>query len=182
VCQEGTLGTSEGASRALDGVSPEDGGGHQTTLEHTGVTARVAREFATAFSGDSALLAPAIIITSALGSAFVDNVVFVAAFAPVVDLLNQNPLWWALLFGACFGGNITMIGSTANIVALGMLEKRYRINIKFFEWFKVGLVIGLISCLIAWGALIITGPKMPEREAKKTGISSVAIGQTLSAD
>jgi Na+/H+ antiporter NhaD/arsenite permease-like protein len=64
-------------------------------------------------------------------------------------------LWWALLFGACFGGNITMIGSTANIVALGMLEKRYRTRIVFMEWFKVGLLAGLLACLVAWLALVV---------------------------
>jgi len=96
---------------------------------------------------------------SAIGSAFVDNVVFVAAFIPVVKELAgvgaPHPLWWALLFGACFGGNITMIGSTANIVALGMLEKRYRARINFMEWFKVGLATGLTACLVAYLSLLL---------------------------
>jgi len=54
-----------------------------------------------------------------------------------------------LLFGGCFGGNITLIGSTANIVAIGMIEKRYRKHITFKEWFKFGIVIGIITCIIA---------------------------------
>ena len=53
-----------------------------------------------------------------------------------------------------------MIGSTANIVALGMLEKRYRIRINFFEWFRVGLAAGLIASLVAWLVLSLTGPLM----------------------
>jgi Na+/H+ antiporter NhaD/arsenite permease-like protein len=53
-----------------------------------------------------------------------------------------------------------MIGSTANIVALGMLEKRYRIHMYFFEWFRVGLAAGLIACIIAWSVLLVTGPLM----------------------
>jgi Na+/H+ antiporter NhaD/arsenite permease-like protein len=69
-------------------------------------------------------------------------------------------LWWALLFGACFGGNITLIGSTANIVALGMLEKQSHVNIKFFEWLKIGTVSALIACLIAWGMLSVMAPYM----------------------
>lgn len=108
---------------------------------------------------------PFIILVSALGSAFVDNVVFVAAFIPVVRELNQTEFWWALLFGGCFGGNITMIGSTANIVALGMLEKRYRTQIRFGEWLKVGAVVGTVTCLIAWAGLALLAPYMPEREA-----------------
>jgi Na+/H+ antiporter NhaD/arsenite permease-like protein len=106
-----------------------------------------------------------VMFLAALGSAFVDNVIFVAAFIPVIrELIGEpatvHPLWWALLFGACFGGNITMIGSTANIVALGMLEKRYRIRINFFEWFRVGLAAGLIASLVAWLVLSFTGPLM----------------------
>ncbi|MFH0910478.1 MAG: hypothetical protein V1918_03065, partial [Planctomycetota bacterium] len=92
-----------------------------------------------------------------LGSAFVDNIVFVAAFIPVVQELGQSPLWWALLFGACFGGNITVIGSTANIVAIGMLEKRYRSQVRFVEWLKVGAVVGVLSSLFAWGAIALLG-------------------------
>lgn len=133
------------------------------TLEHTGVTERVAKDFSSFFDNKASLLTPAIIFISALGSAFVDNVVFVAAFIPVVRELNSTPLWWALLFGACFGGNITMIGSTANIVALGMFEKRYRSDIAFFEWLKIGSVIGFITCMIAWGAISLLGPLMPLR-------------------
>ncbi len=135
------------------------------TLEHTGVTDRVASDFTAFFGTNPVVLTPVVIFVSALGSAFVDNVVFVAAFIPVVRELNSNPLWWALLLGACFGGNITMIGSTANIVALGMLEKKYRTSIKFGEWLKLGAVIGLITCLVAWGALFILSPYMPERAA-----------------
>ena len=131
------------------------------TLEHTGVTKRVAEDFVANFGNASTVLTPMIIAISALGSAFVDNVVFVAAFIPVVRELNATPLWWALLFGACFGGNITMIGSTANIVALGMLEKRYRGQIKFLEWFKVGATVGLATCLVAWAALAILSRWMP---------------------
>lgn len=132
------------------------------TLEHTYVTSRIAQDFVRVFGSKTYVLTPVIIAFSALGSAFVDNVVFVAAFIPVVKDMNATPLWWALLFGACFGGNITMIGSTANIVALGMLEKRYRTQVRFAEWLKVGAAVGLISCAVAWGALIIFSPHMPE--------------------
>lgn len=135
------------------------------TLEHTGVTDRVAHDFTGFFGTKISVLIPVVMFLSALGSAFVDNVVFVAAFIPVVRALNSNALWWALLLGACFGGNITMIGSTANIVALGMLEKRYRSQIRFTEWLRLGALVGLITCLIAWGILLLMSPYMPERPA-----------------
>ena len=131
------------------------------TLEHTAVTSRVAHDFTRALSGRGYLLLPAVLVVSALGSAFVDNVVMVAAFIPVVKELNSTPLWWAMLFGSCFGGNITMIGSTANIVALGMLEKRYRTHLRFVDWLKAGFLVGAVTCLLAWAALALLSPYMP---------------------
>ncbi len=131
------------------------------SLAHTGVTTRIAGGFVSVFGSNVSLLTPLIICLAAFGSAFLDNVVFVAAFIPVVRDLGATQLWWALLFGACFGGNITMIGSTANIVALGMLEKRYRTQVRFGEWLKVGVVVGVVSCIVAWAALTLLGPHMP---------------------
>lgn len=136
------------------------------TLQYTGVTTEIAWSLDYYMGDDSRMLVPMVMGMATLGSAFIDNVIFVAAFIPVVKELigdpavTTHPLWWALLFGSCFGGNITMIGSTANIVALGMLEKRYRIHTNFFEWFRVGLAAGLTATLIAWIALSVTGPLM----------------------
>lgn len=136
------------------------------TLEHTHVTERIADSFEAAFGGRSFILIPLILALSAVGSAFVDNIVFVAAFMPVVNKLQETPLVWALMLGTCFGGNITMIGSTANIVALGMLEKRYRSSIHFLDWLKVGVVVGLVTALIAWVGVAILAPYMPTMEER----------------
>jgi len=134
------------------------------TLEYTGVTVFMAQHFQHSFGDSLAVLVPLILTITALGSAFVDNVVFVAAFSPIIKELSialpAMPLWWALLFGACFGGNITMIGSTANIVALGMLEKHSKTHVTFFAWLKIGLLSSIVSCLIAWLSLMILGPYM----------------------
>ena len=96
-----------------------------------------------------------------------DNVIFVAAFSPVIEQLSLTlkdlPLWWALLFGACFGGNITMIGSTANIVALGMLERKSHIHVSFFQWLKVGFISALLAAAIAWAGIMLCSPLMPDR-------------------
>lgn len=136
------------------------------TLEHTRVTDCMAEGFAHHMGHSLSRLVPAVTLISALGSAFVDNVVFVAAFVPVVKTLGDSgihamPLWWALLFGACYGGNITMIGSTANIVALGMLEKRYRARIRFLEWLKVGLLVGAVSCVFSILGVLVLSRWMP---------------------
>jgi Na+/H+ antiporter NhaD/arsenite permease-like protein len=134
------------------------------TLEYTGVTELVADGYVRVCGDKPAILIPSIMATTAIGSAFVDNVIFVAAFSPVIAELGKTmsamPLWWALLFGACFGGNITLIGSTANIVALGMLEKHAHTGIGFFQWFKIGALSALFACLIAWGMLTVMAPFM----------------------
>jgi Na+/H+ antiporter NhaD/arsenite permease-like protein len=142
------------------------------SLEHTHVTEEIAGHFQNAFGNRPSLLMPVILAVSAAGSAVVDNVVLVAAFVPVVDKLGQTPLIWALLHGACLGGNITMIGSTANIVALGMAEKRYRTSIKFFDWLKVGLVVGIISCLIAGTSIAVLSRYMPTKQQRLDEVSS----------
>lgn len=134
-------------------------------LEYTGVASRIAQDFATAFHGSPRLLLPVLLGVSAVGSAFVDNVVFVAAFVPVVVELHATPLWWALLFGACLGGNITMIGSAANIIAVGVLEKRHRRSIDFLQWLKVGITVGIATCIVAWAALTLMAPHMPAQPA-----------------
>lgn len=136
------------------------------TLEHTHVDQLLAQGFSKIAGKTPATLVPFIFSVSAVGSAFVDNVIFVAAFSPVIEQLSVTvkdlPLWWALLFGACFGGNITMIGSTANIVALGMLEKHGGHQVSFFQWLKIGALCTVISGAIAVGALLMLAPKMPD--------------------
>ena len=138
------------------------------TLEHTHVDKVMADGFSKVCGTNSNVLVPFIFTVSAFGSAFVDNVIFVAAFSPVIEQLSVTvkdlPLWWALLFGACFGGNITMIGSTANIVALGMLEKHGGSKITFFQWFKIGLLCTMISGLISVGALLALQKYMPDHK------------------
>ncbi|MDR1534969.1 MAG: hypothetical protein LBU64_07720 [Planctomycetota bacterium] len=132
-------------------------------LRRTQVTNLAADGFVAAFRETPELLLPVILGVSALGSAFIENIIFVAAFIPIVVRLDQTPLLWALLHGACLGGNITMIGSTANIAAVGMLEKRYWTRVNFLLWLKTGLLAGLISCLVAWGGLSLLSPYMPAR-------------------
>ena len=127
-------------------------------LEEQGITRNLADKLTGVVKGGPTAMVPFVLAISAVGSAFVDNIVFVAAFTPVIQALVERSadytlLWWALLFGACFGGNITAVGSTANIVALGLLEKRGHMHIAFIEWLKIGAVVGIVTCLIAWAML-----------------------------
>ncbi|MCM8758128.1 MAG: SLC13 family permease, partial [Candidatus Omnitrophica bacterium] len=123
------------------------------TLKYTAVTGIFAKKIASLAKSHPLGLTSIILWTTALGSSILDNVVLVAAFIPVIQSFKElgfvlQPLWWALLFGGCFGGNITLIGSTANIVALGILEKERKIKISFFKWLKIGLIVGLLTTFL----------------------------------
>lgn len=129
------------------------------TLKYTGTTVVIAEKIVNLTGNNPDFLIGAILWISSIGSSILDNVVLVAAFIPVIQGLqavnvNVIPLWWALLFGGCLGGNITVIGSTANIVALGILEKEKNLKITFLRWFWIGLTIGLITTAITWVALV----------------------------
>jgi len=86
-------------------------------------------------------------------SAAVDNVPITIAFIPVIEGLGARgmdiqPLWWALVFGAGFGGNGPIIGSTANIV-VATLSERTRTPITSVLWNKRGLPVMLATCVVA---------------------------------
>jgi len=131
------------------------------TLKYTGTTDVLAKKIVGLAGNSLPILIGIVLWVSAIGSSILDNVVLVAAFIPVIQSfqalnLNLQPLWWALLFGGCFGGNITIVGSTANIVALGILEKEKNIHITFFRWFWVGLLVGTVTTCIVWLVLVFS--------------------------
>lgn len=128
------------------------------TLAYTGATEVLARKIQVLSGSSQTALTGMILWIASIASAFLDNVVLVAAMLPVVQGFKSlgtslQPLYWALLFGGCLGGNITLIGSTANIVALGILEKQKGIKITFMRWFGIGLTVGVITTCIVWAAL-----------------------------
>ncbi len=96
-----------------------------------------------------------ILWVSAIMSAFVDNIPFTATMLPIVAYLTQvipgaesGVLWWALAFGACFGGNGTMIGASANVVTLGIAESA-GYPIQFFQFMKIAFPFMLLSVVVA---------------------------------
>jgi len=132
------------------------------TLKYVGLTEVISDSLSTlTATGGAALLMALILWVSGFLSAAMDNVVVVAALIPVLqDLSTQvgsDVLWWALLFGGCYGGNMTMVGSTANIVALGVLENRkgYHMTLKY--WIKIGLWGSLVPMTVGTLALLIFG-------------------------
>lgn len=136
------------------------------SLGDQGITQNLADGLTEHVKGGPKGMIPFVVLISSLGSAFVDNIVFVAAFTPVIQALveraaDYSVLWWALLFGACFGGNITVVGSTANIVASGLLEKHGHHPIRFGLWIRLGAIVGLATGLIAWIMLLLLPSPRP---------------------
>ncbi|GIR76916.1 MAG: membrane protein [Candidatus Poseidoniales archaeon] len=107
--------------------------------------------------GQTVRLAAAILIVlwvSAVASAFIDNIPYTATMIPIVlqiaDELGDyllDPLIWALAFGACLGGNGTLIGASANVVTAGMSEEA-GYPISFNEFFKAGFPVMILTTFI----------------------------------
>jgi Na+/H+ antiporter NhaD/arsenite permease-like protein len=76
-------------------------------------------------------------------------------------LPHSSILWWSLLIGGCFGGNLTMIGSSANLVAIGAYEKATGQSIQFRQWFKTGIIVTFITLTIATIVLLLQLPMAP---------------------
>ncbi|MEO0080863.1 MAG: SLC13 family permease [candidate division WOR-3 bacterium] len=142
-------------------------------LEYTGVTTKLGYLLHTLSGNISAALGGRVGVAgsasvlmlwaSSLLSGFVDNLPIVAALVPIardmgpagINIPHASILWWALLFGGCFGGNLTVIGSTANLVAVGAFERTTGQHVKFGEWFRVGIVVTAVSLAVATAALLI---------------------------
>ena len=120
-------------------------------LVKVGVIDRLAELAIGLTEGNLLLAVVLIVLLSALLSAVVDNIPYVAAMAPLVAKLagafpagEATVLWWALAIGADLGGNATSIGASANVVVLGVAERSgYRI--RFVEFLKYGWIVTVVT-------------------------------------
>jgi Na+/H+ antiporter NhaD/arsenite permease-like protein len=122
-------------------------------MEHAGVLGLLSNLVIHGLSLPMVVLGVILLWVVAILSAIVDNVPITIALIPVIHGLGQNgididPLWWALAFGAGFGGNGTIIGATANIIVTSLSE-RTRTPITPLLWSKRGLPVMLATCFIA---------------------------------
>ncbi|MFL6064689.1 MAG: ArsB/NhaD family transporter [Friedmanniella sp.] len=130
-------------------------------LVKTGAVDHLAEGLAAA-TGDSPGRAMMLLLWgSAVLSAIVDNIPYVATMAPVVEqlvqdgpLAGQNGLWWALLLGADLGGNATAVGASANVVVIG-IAKRNGHPISFWEFTRYGSVVAAVTLAIATPYLLL---------------------------
>ena len=122
-------------------------------LEDVGVIGSVAN-WINQFSANPLLLILAVLWISAALGGFIGAVPVVTVFIPIVQRLqgmipNSTELWWALALGACIGGNLTISGAAANMVAVGLVEKTQKTKISFVAFLKEGLVITTIGLVVA---------------------------------
>ncbi|RDI64645.1 ArsB/NhaD family transporter [Nocardia pseudobrasiliensis] len=125
-------------------------------LVKTGVIERLSR-WAVDATGGNALLATILILVLSAGlSGVIDNIPYVATMSPLVaDLIgsmdhqtNSHALWWALAAGADFGGNLTAVGASANVVMLG-IAKRAGAPISFWEFTRKGVIVTAVTITVA---------------------------------
>ncbi len=113
-------------------------------LVSTGVIDQISRAAVDLTAGKLGLATGLLLGGSAVLSAIVDNIPYVATMSPIVSDLaashgaSGHVLWWALALGADLGGNATAIGASANVVALGIAERAGQ-RISFWEFTKYGL-------------------------------------------
>ena len=131
-------------------------------LEEVGILGKIAK-FTTSATNNVIILTLIILVISAIFSSIIDNIPFVVAMIPILKEISHSlypslsglsllhssmPLWWALAIGACFGGNGTLIGASANLVVSGLSEKT-REPINFWNYIKVGFPIMIITIIIS---------------------------------
>ena len=121
----------------------------------TGVIEALADALLTVAAGNLTVAVIVIVWGTALASMVIDNIPITATMLPVVAYLSQHIpgvqgviLFWALALGACFGGNGTIVGASANIVTAGLAE-RAGYSLTFFQFTRKGLPVAIMSLVVA---------------------------------
>jgi len=125
-------------------------------VEHAGLLRIMADHLVAATGGELRATGLAILWASAVLSAIVDNIPFVATMIPMIKAMapafggpeGLMPLWWCLSLGACLGGNGTLIGASANLTVAGLAE-RNGIPFRFLRYTKIAFPLMLIHVAIS---------------------------------
>lgn len=125
-------------------------------LEVTGVLAMMGEKFVEMTEGSIEKATFLILWSSAIISSAIDNIPFVATMIPMIKSMEESmggreammPVWWALSLGACFGGNGTLIGASANVIVAGMAQREGH-PISFIGFLLWSIPTMLISVFIA---------------------------------
>ena len=129
-------------------------------LIETGIINRIAEIALEITGGDLTYTSLLILWLSAIVSAFLDNIPFVATMIPMIQdmgaagISDLEPLWWSLALGACLGGNGTIVGASANLIVAGLAAERgYRLM--FLQYMKVGFPIMILTIIISTGYIYL---------------------------
>ena len=125
-------------------------------VEHAGLLENLAQMLLSATEGDRTVTALVILWASAILSAIIDNIPFVATMIPMIKNMAPSmggeaalmPLWWALSLGACLGGNGTLVGASANLTVAGLAE-RGGVSFTFLAYTKRAFPLMLGSIVVA---------------------------------
>lgn len=128
-------------------------------LVETGLIGQLAEFVINVTAGHTILTILVLLWASALLSAVLDNIPFVATLIPLVQAMGESgidvtPLWWAISLGACLGGNGTLIGASANVVLSGISNK-HGYPITFKDYTKIGFPVMIMSVIISTAYLLI---------------------------
>ncbi len=128
----------------------------------TGVIDMLASWLVDITGGNVFLTMLVLVFGSAIVSAFLDNIPFVATMIPILASMQATgmdvtPLWWAVSLGACLGGNGSLIGASANVV-LSDISRKNGHTITFIQYLKVGFPIMMLTTIIAAVYLVLRFP------------------------
>jgi Na+/H+ antiporter NhaD/arsenite permease-like protein len=125
-------------------------------VEHAGLLRMMAEWLVEVTEGDMTTMGISMLWVSAILSAIIDNIPFVATMIPVIKNMTPTfggeeallPLWWALSLGACLGGNGTLIGASANLTIAGIGE-RAGVPFRFLRFAMIAFPLMLLSVAIS---------------------------------
>ncbi len=123
-------------------------------LVETGVIELMAARLIEFTCGSVSMTAILILWLSALASAFIDNIPFVATLIPLIKdmgsmgLTNLEPMWWSLALGACLGGNGTLVGASANVVVASIATQKNK-ALAFMDFMKIAFPLMILSIIIS---------------------------------
>lgn len=124
-----------------------------SSLEEVGIIELVAEKMIAVTGGNEMITSMIILWFSGLASGVVDNIPITTVMVTLIqDIastgMDPNALWWSLSLGACLGGNMTLIGASANIVGADIAHKSNH-PISFLMFLKYGAITSIISFVIA---------------------------------
>ncbi len=125
-------------------------------VESTGLLEALAHRVLELTGGDPTVTAISVIWVSAIASAIVDNIPFVATMIPLIESMGPAlggadqlmPLWWSLALGSCLGGNGSLIGASANLIVAGIAERAGQ-PIRFLPFMLMAFPLMLLSIAVA---------------------------------